>query len=121
MSSPGVPTFLNESLRKTAMQNANNFKRDLEKIINEIVEKNLENIQKELENSVLKNSCNGITEFTFGMRIDHYNYNEYLIRNTMLSIKLLSEKYSEKLDSISIKLDQFNRDSHTIRIPIKID
>ena len=109
MSSPGVPTFLNESLRKTAMQNANNFKRDLETYINELVKNNFENIQKELEESVLKNSYSGITEFTFEMRIDHYNYYEYLLRNTMLTIKLLSEKYCEKIGNDSLKIINLDR------------
>lgn len=123
MSSPGVPTFLNESLRKTAMQNANAFKDKLEEIIDSIVSENIQKINLKISNEIIEKSKEGFLSFTCNIQVTHREHYNILFKNTELSIKLLTEKYKEKLEYDNLKIGErmFNRDSHNILIEIQIE
>jgi len=123
MSSPGVPIFFNESLLKTAMQNANNFRIKLEEIINRIVTENIPKITIIISNEIIKKSKEGILDFTYRIQVGHKEYSDILFKNLELSIKLLTEKYKEKMTCDNIKIDnkRINRDEHCILVEIQIE
>lgn len=122
-SSPGVPTFLNESLRKTAMQNANAFKIKLEEVIDSIVNENIPKITLKISNDIIEKSKEGFLSFTCNIYITHRDHYDILFKNTELSIKLLTQKYKEKLeyDNLTIGERMFNRDEHSILIQVQIE
>jgi uncharacterized protein YsxB (DUF464 family) len=123
MSSPGVPVFLNESLLKIAIHNADTFRKKLDEVINCIVNENIPKITIKISNEIIEKSKEGILDFTYRIQINHRDFYEILFKNLELSIKLLTEKYKEKLayDNIIIDKRLLNRDEHTILVGIKIE
>jgi hypothetical protein len=119
-SSPGVPTFMNESLRKTAMQNAITFRSQLEKTIDAIIDENLDRINLEISEQIIKNSKKGFLNFTCCLVISHRNI-WIMYKNSGLSIDLLTNKYKKKLEYHNIEIKEFNQDEHHILIDIKIE
>jgi len=89
MSSPGVPTFLNESLRKTAMQNAIAFRKELEFTINAIIDEDISIIQDYIIKQIEQKSELGILEFDCYIKINHP---VILSKNPKLSQDLLTKK-----------------------------
>lgn len=117
-SSPGVPTFLNESLRKTAMQNAIAFRKELEKTIDVIVDENIEYLQDDIIKQIEQQSNQGILEFDYQISI---NNTETVAKNPRLSQELLTKKYREKLFYENIYVTDVCEKSHSIHILIQIE